>query len=123
MLRKWGWAVVTREMIWKSANKLDAEGVKPTLVAVRKRVGGGSFRGRYKNSAPVYGTMNNSATTRPWVSIVDRRGPENDRRAGSARPIICGVSGFVHASVHGRTVLVADPVMARRGNSGQPRPP
>jgi predicted regulator of Ras-like GTPase activity (Roadblock/LC7/MglB family) len=35
--------VVTREMIWKSANELDAEGVKPTLVAVRKRVGGGSF--------------------------------------------------------------------------------
>lgn len=34
---------LTRETIWDTADQLDAEGVKPTLSAVRKRLGLGSF--------------------------------------------------------------------------------
>ncbi|XDJ36599.1 MAG: DNA-binding protein (plasmid) [Burkholderia sp.] len=36
-------ATATSEAIWKVADELDAEGVKPTLNAVRKKLGGGSF--------------------------------------------------------------------------------
>lgn len=35
---------LTKDIIWKAADELDAEGIKPTLAAVRKRLGGvGSF--------------------------------------------------------------------------------
>ncbi len=34
---------ITREMIWSAATELDAAGDKPTLAAIRKRVGGGSY--------------------------------------------------------------------------------
>jgi len=34
---------LTRETIWQVADALDAEGVRPTLAAVRKRLGSGSF--------------------------------------------------------------------------------
>lgn len=34
---------ITRKDIWTAADELDAEGVKPTLAAVRKRVGSGSY--------------------------------------------------------------------------------
>lgn len=34
---------LTREQIWTAANELDAAGQKPTLAAVRKAVGGGSY--------------------------------------------------------------------------------
>ncbi|KFA35857.1 DNA-binding protein, partial [Xanthomonas vasicola] len=34
---------ITREQIWAAADNLDAAGQNPTLVAVRKVVGGGSF--------------------------------------------------------------------------------
>ena len=31
---------LTKEMIWKAADELDADGTKPTLANVRKRLGG-----------------------------------------------------------------------------------
>jgi len=34
---------ITREQIWAAADELDAAGQNPTLSAVRKAVGGGSF--------------------------------------------------------------------------------
>ncbi|KND60572.1 KfrA protein [Candidatus Burkholderia verschuerenii] len=34
---------ITRDAIWQVADALDAEGIKPTLAAVRKKVGGGSY--------------------------------------------------------------------------------
>lgn len=34
---------ITREAVWNAADELDAEGVKPTLNAVRKKLGAGSF--------------------------------------------------------------------------------
>lgn len=34
---------ITREQIWSAADELDAAGQNPTLAAVRKAVGGGSF--------------------------------------------------------------------------------
>ena len=34
---------LTHEQIWKTADELNAGGVKPTLAAVRKAVGGGSY--------------------------------------------------------------------------------
>jgi len=34
---------LTRETIWQAADALDAEGIRPTLAAVRKRLGSGSF--------------------------------------------------------------------------------
>jgi len=34
---------LTRDAIWQAADALDAEGLKPTLSAVRKRLGSGSF--------------------------------------------------------------------------------
>ena len=36
-------AAITREAIWEAADELEAEGAKPTLNAVRKKLGGGSF--------------------------------------------------------------------------------
>jgi len=36
-------AAITREGIWEAADELEAEGAKPTLNAVRKKLGGGSF--------------------------------------------------------------------------------
>jgi chromosome segregation ATPase len=35
--------MITKEKIWEAADALDAEGFPPTLAAVRKRLGGGSF--------------------------------------------------------------------------------
>jgi len=34
---------LSRDAIWQAADALDAEGIKPTLSAVRKRIGSGSF--------------------------------------------------------------------------------
>ena len=34
---------ITREQIWNAADEIDAAGQNPTLAAVRKAVGGGSF--------------------------------------------------------------------------------
>ncbi|CAZ15857.1 DNA-binding protein (plasmid) [Xanthomonas albilineans] len=34
---------ITKEQIWTVADQLDSEGVKPTLNAVRKKLGGGSY--------------------------------------------------------------------------------
>ncbi len=34
---------ITRDMIWAAATELDIAGEKPTLAAIRKRVGGGSY--------------------------------------------------------------------------------
>ena len=34
---------ITTEQIWSAADALDAAGQSPTLAAVRKAVGGGSF--------------------------------------------------------------------------------
>ena len=34
---------ITREQIWAAADEIDAAGQNPTLAAVRKAVGGGSF--------------------------------------------------------------------------------
>jgi len=34
---------ITREAIWEAADELEAEGARPTLNAVRKKMGGGSF--------------------------------------------------------------------------------
>ena len=36
-------AAITREAIWEAADELEGEGAKPTLNAVRKKLGGGSF--------------------------------------------------------------------------------
>jgi hypothetical protein len=36
-------AVATQEAIWKVADDLNAEGVRPTLAAIRKKLGAGSF--------------------------------------------------------------------------------
>ena len=36
-------AAITREGIWEAADELEAQGAKPTLNAVRKKLGGGSF--------------------------------------------------------------------------------
>lgn len=36
-------ALATQEAIWKVADDLNAEGVRPTLAAIRKRLGAGSF--------------------------------------------------------------------------------
>jgi hypothetical protein len=36
-------AVANQEAIWKAADELDAAGVRPTLAAIRKRLGAGSF--------------------------------------------------------------------------------
>lgn len=32
---------ITRESIWTAADQLDAEGDRPTLAAIRKKLGGG----------------------------------------------------------------------------------
>ena len=34
---------ITRERIWTAADQLDAEGDRPTLAAIRKKLGGGSY--------------------------------------------------------------------------------
>jgi chromosome segregation ATPase len=34
---------ITRESIWTAADQLDAEGDRPTLAAIRKKLGGGSY--------------------------------------------------------------------------------
>ncbi|WP_425522231.1 DNA-binding protein, partial [Xanthomonas perforans] len=34
---------ITKDQIWKIADQLDADGVKPTLSAVRKKLGSGSY--------------------------------------------------------------------------------
>ena len=36
-------AAITREAIWEAADELEAAGARPTLAAVRKKLGGGSF--------------------------------------------------------------------------------
>ncbi|HAO7548602.1 TPA: KrfA [Escherichia coli] len=34
---------ITKQDIWRAADELDAEGIRPTLAAVRKKLGSGSF--------------------------------------------------------------------------------
>lgn len=34
---------ITRESIWTAADQIDAEGDRPTLAAIRKKIGGGSY--------------------------------------------------------------------------------
>ena len=34
---------LTKQDIWRCADELDAEGIRPTLAAVRKKLGSGSF--------------------------------------------------------------------------------
>jgi len=37
-------AAITREAIWEAADELEGEGVKPTLNAVRKKLGAAASR-------------------------------------------------------------------------------